>query len=295
MAWTSAELIASIKRRVGMPAAQATYTNAEVLTIANEAMIEYVVPLVEGVREDFWLAHHDEPLLDGALVYPLPSRAIGAKLREVLLVSSESRPMNLPRISPADLVETEFGFYLDGAKLVIVTDTEAVSQLAPTLRMSFFLRPGWLVETTEAATVADLDPVAKTVTLASVPSGWASGDFDLIGRGSPFETLAFDAAATLDGSVLTFDLDLPANLAVGDWVTLPEQTPVPQIPVELHGLLAQESACRILSDKGMGDKLAAKIAERDRMAGRVQALLTPRVQGEALRIVNRGSLHRRRW
>lgn len=295
MAWTATELIASIKRRAGIPAAQATYTNAEVLTIANEAMLEYVVPLVEGVREDFWLAHHDEPLLDGVLVYPMPSRAIGAKLREIFLVDAESRPINLPRISPADLVEPVFGFYLDGSKVALVSDSLEVTRTAVSLRMSYYLRPSMLVETSQAATVSTLDTTAKTVTLSSVPAGWASGDYDLVSQGSPFESLTFDAEATLSGSVLTFAADLPANLTVGDWVARPEQTPVPQIPIELHGLLAQEAACRILSDKGMGDKLSAKIAERDRMAARVQSLLTPRVTGEAQRVVNRGSFYRASW
>jgi hypothetical protein len=295
VAWTSADLLASIKRRAGIPAAQATYTNAEVLTIANEAMLEYVVPLVEEVREDFWLQHHDEPLLDGVLAYPIPSRAIGAKLREVFLIDNENRPINLPRLSPADLVEPVFGFQLDGSRVSLVVDNENVTQLAPTLRLSFFLRPSALVETTAAATISALDTVANTVTLTSVPAGWASGDYDLISQGSPFETLTWDAEATLSGSVLTFVPDLPANLTVGDWVARPQESPVPQIPVEIHGLLAQEAACRILSDKGMGEKLTAKIAERDRMAARVQALLTPRVAGEALRVVNRRSLHRLRW
>src|SRR5512147_634259 len=98
MPWTTTDLVASIRRRTGMPAAQATYTAAELLAIATDELWSYVVPFVLSQQEDYWLRHAEEPLVDGVYTYPIPTRAVGAKLREVLLLDDRRNPTNVPRL-----------------------------------------------------------------------------------------------------------------------------------------------------------------------------------------------------
>jgi hypothetical protein len=297
VAWTSTELLASIKRRAGMPSAQATFQTADLLAIANEQMLEYVVPLVLGVREDYWTKDGDQTLVSGTTAYRIPSRALMAKLREVTILDAQGERHNLPRIALNALHETAFGFWLQGDQVQIrLTAGRNVTDLGETLRLTFTLRPNQIIETSAATTVASFNATAKTITLTSPPSAYTGNtSWDIIRARTPFDSLAYDAAGTLSGSTITFSDTLPADLAAGDFVTLTEQTPVPQIPVELHGLLAQKCAVKILESKQFLDKLAAAAKELGRLEHDARSVLTPRVDGESLRVFNRGSLYRVRF
>jgi len=296
MSHTTADLIASVKRRVGIPAAQATYTAAELLAIADAEIESYLVPLVLRAREDFWLVSQDVPLTSDALTHRIPYRAIGGKLAEVYIVNEQSQPLNLPRIRYSDLVDTEFGFYLDGGSVTIVTSDGDPTRFGPTLRLTFYARPNALIETTAAAVVSTFNPVAKTVTLTSVPTGFTGHTtWDIIRAKPGFDHLALDIVGTLAGSTITFASDLPHDLEGGDYVCLPEQSPVPQVPAELHAVLAQKVAIKIAEGKQLTERLQALREELVRMEGDAKGLITPRVDGEAPKLVNRRSLFRTRW
>jgi len=296
VAWTTTELLASIKRRSGMPTAQATFATADLLAIANEQMLEYVVPLVLGVREDYWTKDYDVALADGTLSYRLPYRAIMGKLREVSLLDAQSNVRNLPRVNINDLQSSNFGFWLQGDQVWLAGDSTAVTNLGVSLRLTYHLRPNQIIETSGATTVASFSATNRTVTLTAPPAAYTGNtSWDIIRARTPFDTLSHDEAGTLSGSTITFAGSLPADLAAGDYVTLTEQTPVPQIPVELHGLLAQKCAIKVLEAKQMFDKLKAAGEELGRLERDARSVLSPRVDGEALRIVNRASLYRNRW
>lgn len=297
MAWTTTELLASIKRRAGMPTAQATFTTADLISIANEQMLEFVVPLVLKCREDYWVHNDDQALEDGVIAYRIPYRAISSKLREVSILDAQSQVHNLPRVNLNDLENARWGFWIEGDRIWLVCQSPSdVTNLGVTLRQTINLRPNALVETTAATTVLSFSPTNKTITLAAAPTGYSTATaFDIIRGKSPFETLAYDLPGSLSTTTITFTASLPEDLAAGDYVTLTEQTPVPQLPVELHGLLAQKCACAILASKNMSDKLGDAEKELARLAADAVGVLTPRVDGEALRIFNRDSLYRRRW
>jgi hypothetical protein len=77
-------------------------------------------------------------------------------------------------------------------------------------------------------------------------------------------------------------------------VCLAGQSPVPQIPPELHPLLAQRVVCKAL--ESLGDAAGFQAAQL-KMAEIQQAalpLITPRVDGEPKRFANRNSPFRRR-
>lgn len=297
MAWTTTELLASIKRRAGMPTAQATYSTSDLLAIANEQMLEYVVPLVLSAREDYWTRDHDVALADGTLAYRLPYRAVAGKLREVSILDAQSNVSNIPRINLPDVGNVTYGFWLQGDQVWLATDSSGnVTNLGTTLRLTYHLRPNQIIETTGAATVSSFNATARTITISTPPTGYSTATaFDIIRARTPFDSLAVDAEGSLSASTITFAGSLPADLAVGDYVTLTEQTPVPQIPVELHGLLAQKCAIKVLESKQMLDKLEAAAKELSRLERDALLVLSPRVDGECVRVFNRHSLYRQRW
>lgn len=290
-------LIASVKRRARVPTAAATYSTADFLAVANEQMVEYVVPLILGVREDYWTKPYDVALVDGTLSYRIPYRALMGKLREVSVLDAQGNVNNLPRIQVNDLALSTFGFWLQGDEVYLASDaSRTVTDLGTTLRMLYHLRPNTLVETTATTTVASFDTGARTITLAAAPTGYSSATaFDIIRAKTPYDSLAHDAMGSLSTLTITFSSALPADLAVGDYVCLPEQTPVPQMPVELHGLLAQKCAVVILESMQMLDKHAAAAKELARLESDARTVLTPRVDGESVRIFNRHSLYRTRF
>jgi hypothetical protein len=296
MAWTTTELIASVKRRAGVPSASGAFLAADLLAIADEEMGSYVVPLILKEREDYFVAHHEEPITDALYSYPVPYRAIGGKLREVLALSPARRASDLPRVSASDLQDADFGFYLDGGMISLVSNGTNASRYGSWLRLSYYRRPNRLVDISRAAVITTVNSTTGVLTFSSLPSALSSAAvFDVVSARSPFDTLGMDVAGVVAGSQITMGAALPANVQVGDYVCLPEESPVPQVPAELHGLLAQKIAVKVLEGKQMLDKLAAARSELERMEADARALITPRVDGEAQRLVARSSLHRLQW
>jgi hypothetical protein len=80
---------------------------------------------------------------------------------------------------------------------------------------------------------------------------------------------------------------LPDELTIGDYVAQANQTIIPNIPTELHSMLAQRVACRCLEALGdmQGLQMAnQKLAEMELKTG---SLIDNRVEGAPLKVVNR--------
>jgi len=296
VAWTIEDLIASVKRRALIPTAQSTFTTSDFIAIANEELQSYVVPLITSQREDYFVAHYDVTLSTASNEYRLPTRAIGQALREVSIVNSQSQLLNLARISREELAESpSAGFYLDGNVLMLaVTNPAQITQMGQTLRMTYHQRPNTLVATTAVGTVATIG--AGTGTLTGTPSPSIGGAVDLL-RGRPgFECLDIDSTSVaVSGAGFTFSGALPSDFVAGDVIAASGQTNYPQIPVELHPLLAQRVAVKCL--EAMGDKEQIDVAGGvlARMETDAVKLLAPRVAGSVERIINRESPFRSIW
>ena len=72
--------------------------------------------------------------------------------------------------------------------------------------------------------------------------------------------------------------DFVNDIKVGDYVTVAEETPVPNIPTEMHPMLAQATAIHIL--EALGDTEALSNAEKRmmKMVNSVQTLIDDRVE-----------------
>ena len=81
--------------------------------------------------------------------------------------------------------------------------------------------------------------------------------------------------------------DLPQELVVGDYIAEANQCVIPNIPTELHSMLAQRIACRCLEALGDAQGLQManqKLAEMELKTG---SLIDNRVEGAPLKVVNR--------
>lgn len=297
MPWTADDLIASAKRRGAIPTAQVTWQPADFLSVADEEIVTYMVPLVQKMREEYYLQQDDyviPAVVNDALFFRLPDRALGGATRDVLVMDSNSVQMDIPRITQDDLTMASWGYYVLGGLIGYVNRSNM--NTPRTLRITYYLRPSSLSLTASVASVQSFDSVAKTVTLDSVPTGYSGNQYWDIVRARPnFEMLFFDAPGALDvpTRTITFIDDLPTELAIGDRVALQEKTPIPQLPAELHPLLAQRLAVKFLEAQGESEQLSAAMAIAARMEQDVAVLLSPRMAGEPRKIIPRDNTWRR--
>lgn len=291
------DLLTSIKRRANIPSASGVFGDTELLAMATEELRSYIVPLVLKEREDYWMTYADVPLTS-ATSYPVPARAVGGKLREVSILadSAGTREVNLPRVSPADLERAGTGFFMDnqGVRLWL-RNGRPPSDLGVTLRLRYYLRPSALVPVTAAAVVSSL----ASFPAIGLSGGYATlttpGTYDCVSVGSPFSVRQVGFAGSVAGATLTSSGAAVANFSAGDWICDADQSPVVQAPVEFHDVLAQKVAVKVAESKNQTERLTSMREELGRLEGDARALISPRVDGETQRAVNRSSLFRMRW
>ncbi len=263
---------------------------ADILAVANDELQTFIVPLLMGVREEFFVATYDQTIVAGTSTYSVPTRAIGAKLRNVYMSDSSGNYFPLARIEPER--RWEYGptgnvaGYIVQANSIVLCPTPTTGQ---TLRMEYFRRPGTLVATSSACLVSVVTSsvvlrvsgtIPATIVAAAVCDGVkATPTFD-----SPFSDNTLSTVVSTD---LTFASTV-GTTAVGDYVCLAGEACVPQIPVELHPLLAQRAVLKIWESQGNPNAKTAK-GVADEMAKHALTLITPRVEGGARFVINRSA------
>jgi len=292
-AYTSTELLASIKRRGLIPTSESTFTAANFYSVVDEEVQTYIVPLLLSVREEYFVVNEDITVTAGTTDYYIPYRAIGNRLRDVTIADGNGGYRPLTRLEP-DLIDqfsegisASDSYYLRGNQIVLVG-----TGVTGTLRVTYYQRPGRIVATTA---VGEITAVAgSNVTISSAPSTFTTSvTYDFI-KGKPgFDTLGKDFSASAAGTTMTFTSSPPTGLAVGDFVCLSNESPIAQIPVELHPLLAQRTTATMLH--ALGDAKAENAyAVADKMEARILKVLTPRTDGSNRYIVNRFGVGRGR-
>jgi len=285
MAFTSQNLLDSIDRRGFVPTGQGTFTDTELLAIADEEMGLMVVPEILSVREEYMVFYKDYAITSGVSVYAIPPRAVGLSLREVHLISTSSTT-DLPRfdLEAADTTQTGAvgGYYVRGNSIVL---DKIPNTTADTLRAYFAIRPGNLIAVASSAVISAINTTTKVVTVTSIPATWTTGVIlDFVNQNNGHEYLTIDNTSTLvSGSNITFSA-LPSTLAVGDYVMPAGYTSLVQCPVEFTTVLAQAVAANIQDAMGLpgADRAfgklktmieAAKGLIRQRVIGEVQTVL----------------------
>lgn len=259
--WLTSDLLTAVKRRAFSPSSQATLTDADILDLATEELHSYLVPLVNGVREGYFEYYEDFVVSTTDNEIQIPDRAVGGRVNYVCF-RNNGRDLPIPRVDPLDvyrendalyinsLIDTNPGYYIRNHTLVFRGQLQA-----NTVRVYYFARPGDLIATTDARQVVTVNSGSLVLSsaLGTLTTGVA---FDLIRNTPGFVPLGFDMTATVAGATLTFVP--PDGVEVGDWVSLANQSPIPQIPYELHPLLRERTVAAVL--QSLGFKQDAQLA-----------------------------------
>jgi len=298
MSYTTEDLLSLIKKRTFVPTNQETFSDTDLLDMATDEMRSIVVPAILSAREEWYVVNDLFDINTTDYSVNIPSRAIAGSLREVAFVRG-SVEYNLPRLSLEDKVYRNnqgpiTACYIEGSKLKMLGNESGQ------LRLYYHCRPGKLVRTSAAASISSFDTVAKTVTVASVPTGWATGSIvDFVNSKPHFDHRGVDyTIAGIAGTTITFSTDLPTDLTAGDWMSLEDTSPVVQVPLEWFPYVAQAVQVQILD--ALGDFEAMQRAEkrRDTLHENAMRLISPRIHGETKKLVaqkNRGSVISKLW
>jgi hypothetical protein len=247
---TSEKLIRSIERRAMIPNDQNTFTDEDFLEMLNEELQYFGVPHLLRTHEEYLLVSEDIPL-DGRSKYEIPYRALGNKLRELSFVtnvsgitgqSSGEQVYELSRIKVDDLYDynsysstsSSQAFYVENNQIVLLGEVPITNAV---LRMHYYLRPNGFVLSERTGNIQSIDTTTGVVTLVTFPEVFApSPDMDFVKHQSPNIILGYDLTPiSVDSATrtVTFDADdLPADLKVGDYLNVAQETLVPQLPVE---------------------------------------------------------------
>lgn len=309
--YTTNSLIEAIKLKGMIPTSQNTINTENFITFINEEMDLGVLPHILAFHEDNFTRSEVISLTAGQYKYQIPSRAIGNKLKDLYMMDSNGNLLEMTRVSNGDLSDfnqkyaSSRAFYLEGDSIVLLGEITSTDQL----KFIYHIRPNRIVQEYRAAKI--LSVTDNTVVIGSIPT-YSSSQLlqvgtkcDIIRAKSPHSCAAIDAeitAITAVGNTHEITLNttgLTAIVKAGDYLNLAEETIIPQVPPELHGLLAQRVVARCLEALGDAAGLQAantKIAELEIKTG---SLIDNRVENAPQKIRNRWGMlskfKRRNW
>jgi hypothetical protein len=148
--------------------------------------------------------------------------------------------------------------------------------------------PSELVAVAQCAPITSIASLSSKILTATAVSGWATAatNYDVVKAKPGFDTYELENSATRTSNTFTFSSGLDTAIVVGDYICLAGESPIPQIPVALHPLLAHRVVLRAL--EALGDpkaQVAAKTCEE--LTKSAMLLLTPRSDGNARVVINR--------
>jgi hypothetical protein len=304
---TVSELLTSIKSRVMLPESNSTFSDTDLIAFANEEILIGLIPSILQMKDDYLTAKAVTPLTTSRVKYP--ERALGNKLRDVSYSSDGINEYEMTQIN-SDEKYSGIGmtsntgymrqFYMQGDSIVLYPDTN--STIGGFLYFYYYMRPNSLVKDSAVAIITNVNRITGEITVGNLPTTYTSSNtFDFIKRNSPHSimsridgTPAIDLVATNvqnSAKVITIsDVSaIPYDLKAGDYISLAGESCIPNVPTELHVVLAQRVACRVLEAIGDTAGLANADKKLQEMEGKTGILLDSRVEGAVHKIRNRGT------
>lgn len=295
-AYTSDEILTDAKLRSFYPTSGGVLSDSDCLRLATDELLG-IMTAQEMAAVQGLLAVESPviPLVSGQQRYDLPYRAAGGKIRYACLVDSQGNRYKLafgrperfvtsyPISIPAPGVYPMSAWFEDGRIVLYPLPSGSTYSLL----LGIYLRPSRLVLAASSTTASATAAVgASTISCASIPS-YLNGvtSIDIISSKPPFHVKAYDLAVTaLATSGTSVTVTTPGNLlyavSSGDYITKTEESVVPQIPAELHPLLAARTAKRILQARGDLTNLQAVNADIKELQEQMYEYMSNRNEGQ---------------
>lgn len=291
MRYLTEDLIESIKRRTMMPVSQNTFTNADIVDVINEVMLDSVVPEVMAVREDFFLTSEQKAITASVPFVGLPERALGNAFKTIFLVDSSGTLKEFTRGQPEErdkypnAGEPEV-FHFEGDELRLLPLPNVTGWY---LEFGYYQRPNDIVLTEDCAKITNVASGGGTTTFTvdtDLTADLAVGSrIDIQSSKSPFLLWAKDVAITAITAstiaVATTSIDNEAGtveVIANDYICPAQSANRLMLPQELHPWVCQEAGCVFLESLGHLDKLQAAQAKAQKMKASALKLIANRAE-----------------
>lgn len=270
-------------------------TTTDLCALMNAELQLYLTALIKSVREDHLEVSEDIAVVAGTASYRINTRAVANSITIILdATASTASPVPLTQTFAsaawrAGLTGTPSCFELLGPSIVLHPTPTA----AGTLRVRYLQRLSRVVAEDAVGLISAT--AATTVTVSgTIPSAFVTGAvFDFVRGNPPFDNQAIDQTGTVSGNTITFS-SVPSTVAVGDYLALAGETPIPQVSPELHPLLSKRVA--LVVAQAMSSPSAAALAtEVETLKAAALVLMTPRVSHGPRPLINFNGPGWRRW
>ena len=309
---TTSGLLKSIKRRAMIPDNQNTFTDQDFIDLMNEEMMIGIVPSILQMKEEYFIFKQSIPLVADKSSYPVPERALAGKLRELCFrdtpTGSTGNEYEMTQIAVDDRYtglsngtgSSDFTgfrrFYMMGNDVVLHPNVGPSPYGA--LTFYYYIRPNSLVKDSAVASINGIDRNTGDIILSSIPAGYTTAStnglstkYDFVKARSGHNIIDVDVTInSINASTRTINITpskIPKDLDVGDYFALAGQTCIPNIPTELHMVLAQRVAQRALEAIGDTEGLNNATAKVLEMENKLTTMMENRVEGAPRKVVNR--------
>lgn len=294
----ASKLIESVRDRAMIPDDISVYDDETILNILNEEIDVGLLDTLLTLNEEHLVTYVDvnNPIAPGRFI--IPSRAIGNKLRDISIVVGE-RTYELSRVDLGELSDYDYGnglyssspdvFYIEGDEIVLVNPHY---RGASTVRMYFYITPNNIVMEDTCAKINNIDRINGVIQFENLPKELNTiKECDFVQNTTPNKILGTNIEVQSINlstrSITVLPESIPRRLSIGDWFCNVEESPYPNIPTEMHPLLAQRAAVHILEAMGDGENYGMAMSKLTRMEKSIQKLLDNRVEGAPRKIKNR--------
>lgn len=270
------------------------YTDQNILDIANEEIDVQLLDKLLSLHEEHLTVHIDVPR-NSEGVYDIPHRAVGNKIRDVVMITSgtfyEMSQISIGELSDYTYDNQTFSqgldkFYVESNQIKLINNTRNYD----TIRIYFYIRPNVLTLEKQSGKITAIVPDGDEIVFKfdKIPDSFTSNSmFDIVGYRTPNKIKCWDieaveeSANTITKQIRFKKEDIEEyldSITEGDYVCVAEESPVPNIPTEMHPVLAQFTAVHIL--EAMGDTEALGNAQRrlTSMTRSVMSLVDDRVE-----------------
>lgn len=322
MAWTTADLIAAIRRDAFMPtvadlvdSTRGQFSDTELLAIADQAISDSFVDRLRALRDESRVLYFDTASTGATMRIDLPARAMVRSIRRVHRVDTQGyEGEEIEPLIPADahaavgagwFGDRRFGWYFEADTMVFPSTPPDGS-----IRIYYQREFPRLALVTDCALITAVSGTTATVQEAPTTGPvWFQADeyADVIRGSSPFPAIDVDLAISGDAPTSVTFVTWPNAAQVSqsdgrvtlrhDYVCARGTSCYPPIPSEWHAALVACVVVRVLESIGDLQAVGPARALRQERLDAIVAAATPRNAGRGEKIVNRGSALRspRRW
>lgn len=243
--YTSDTLVQSVKDAIIVPNSQNLFLPNVILRYCNREMANTIVPLIMSAKAYYLVTTYDYTITSDT-DYVIPPIAQAMKLMDVCYVDSQGIENKMPLLTHDQVASNQWtinmvsGFFVKNNTVKIYP----FGIQGFTLRLYFYRRPNQIVETSKAGQVTEI--AGNVLTLTRVPPAWTTSDTVCAISQLPGFDQRFDSQSITDITYPTITIEDASDVQLGDWICLENQSTIPQIMPEGHGLIAQAAALKML-------------------------------------------------